>query len=84
MKGYRSALDRMKRREDQLGRTIWVEEEGHEGKPRIFYRYDGRGRLMKYTGTLFGYTITAAEYTRFGEETQIEVEKRKPRYYELR
>ncbi len=81
---YRSALDRLRRAEDHYGNTIWIEEMGKFGKPNIFYRYDSNGRLMKHTRSLYGYSRTPAEYSRFGEQTQIEVEKGKPTYHELR
>lgn len=73
MEEYRSALDRLRRGEDGYGRPIWIEEMDSDGKPNIFYRYNTSGRLMKYTRTLYGYSITPAEYARFGEQTQIEV-----------
>lgn len=69
---------------DDSGRAIWIEEKGPGGKPNVFYRYDSSGRLMKYTRKIFGYDVTPAEYTRFGEDTQIEIVKRKPTYRELR
>lgn len=84
MEEYRTALDRLRRGEDGYGRLIWIEEMGSDKKPHIFYRYNTSGRLMKYTRTLYGYRITPAEYTRFGEQTQIEAAKRKPTYHELR
>lgn len=84
MKEYRSALDRLKKGKDGYGRTIWIEGMETDGKPEIYYAYDSNGRLMKHTRDLYGYTITHAEYIRFGESTQIEVEKRRPTYDELR
>jgi hypothetical protein len=68
---YRSAFDRLKRAKDGYGRPIWVEEKGHDGKPNVFYRYDSKGRLMKYTRKIFGYSVTAAEYERFGDHVTV-------------
>lgn len=84
MEEYKSALDRLRKGEDESGDSIWIEEMGTTGKPNIFYRYDSNGRLMKYARILYGYSIMPAEYTRFGEQTQIEVEKRRRTYHELR
>ncbi len=39
---------------------------------------------VQYTRKIFGYEVTPAEYTRFGDEMQIEVVKWKPSYEELR
>jgi hypothetical protein len=72
MKEYRSALDSLKKGTDGYGSTIWIEGMGTDG------------RLMKHAGGLYGYIITPAEYSRFGESTQIEVEKRRPKYDDLR
>ena len=69
---YRSALDRLKRCEDRRGETIWVEETGTDGKPNVYYKYDSNGRLMKHTRSMYGYSVTCAEYTRFGENTRID------------
>ena len=70
-KKYRSALDRLRKSVDFAGRTIWIEEMGTDQKPNIFYRYHRNGRLMKYARDLWGYTVSPAEYTRFGEQTEI-------------
>lgn len=77
-------MDGLKRSEDRIGRTIWIEKINICGKPNIFYHYDSSGSLMKHTRTIFGYNTTPAEYTRFGEETQIAVVKRKPTCDKLR
>lgn len=68
MKEYRSALDRLRRGEDGYGRAIWIEKMGKDGKPFVFYRYETNGRLMKYTRGLYGYSVSPAEYARFGEQ----------------
>jgi len=51
--------------------TIWIEKKGYTGKPDIFHRYNSNGRLMKHTRKVFGFVIEEAEYTRFGEDIQI-------------
>jgi len=81
---YKSALDRLRMTEDAYGRVIWIEKTGHDGKPVVYYKYNSKGRLMKHTRKIFGYDVTPAEYSRFGEDTQIEVVKQKPAYGELR
>lgn len=75
MKKYRSALDRLKKGKDTYGRPIWIDDVGKDGKPNIYYRYASDGRLMQHTRTLYGYSITPAEYTRFGEQTRITIER---------
>ena len=70
MKEYRSALDRLKKVEDDRGEPRWIEEMGRDGKPNVFYRYSN-GRLKKYTRKIFGYEVTLAEYARFGEQTTV-------------
>jgi len=72
---YRSALDRMKKVEDDRGDPRWIEEMGRDGKPNVFYRYDSNGRLKKYTRKIFGYEITPAEYVRFGDQVKISEER---------
>lgn len=72
MKEYRSALDRLKKGEDGYGKPIWIEEQAHDGKPTIFYRYDPGGRLKQYTRTLYGFRVKPAEYTRFGEQVDLD------------
>ena len=57
VKKYRSALDRLRRREDKLGRTIWVEKMGRGGKPTIYYVYDSHGRLMMHKRIQYGYAV---------------------------
>jgi len=64
---YRSALDNLKRRVDRRGDTIWGEGMGTDGKPNVYYKYDSNGQLMKHTRTLYGFSVTPAEYARFGE-----------------
>ena len=70
MKEYRTALERLKRAEDGYGRRIWVEEMGHDGRPTVFYRYVG-GRLKRFRRTVWGWSVTLAEYERFGDEIEI-------------
>ena len=60
-------MERLKRRADRRGDTIWVEEMGTDGKPNVYYKYDSNGCLMKHSRTLYGYNVTPAEYVRFGE-----------------
>lgn len=69
MKDYKNAFDRLRRSEDGYGREIWVERMGKDKKPDIFYRYNSKGRLMKYSRTLYGYSVDEAEFVRFGEKT---------------
>lgn len=71
-RAYRSALDRLKVCEDAYGRTIWVEGRDVNGKPVVYYRYDSNGRLVRHERGLYGYVITPADYTRFGEACQVE------------
>lgn len=71
MKEYRSALDRLKKAEDGYRRAIWIEESGSDGRPTIFYRYVN-GRLKRYTRTVWGWSVSLAEYERFGEAAQLE------------
>jgi hypothetical protein len=70
---YRSALDRLKRAEDAYGREIWIETVGYDGRPDVYYRYDSDGRLMKHARKVFGYVVTPAEYSRFGEAVELEL-----------
>ena len=70
MKNYKSAFDRLRRSEDGYGREIWVETMGTDGKPDVFYRYNSKGRLMKFARTLYGYSVSEAEYVRFGEAVE--------------
>ena len=79
MKPYKSALDRLRRREDKLGRTIWIEKMGRGGKPTIYYVYDSHGRLMMHKRIQYGYEVEPARYERFGEQIQIEVAEHKRR-----
>ena len=66
MKPYKSALDRLRQREDKLGRTIWVEKMGRGGKPTVYYVYDSHGRLMMHKRIQYGYVVEPARYERFG------------------
>ena len=70
MNEYRSALDRLKKRVDRRGDTIWVEKMGTDGKPNVYYKYDTNGRLMRHSRITYGYDVTPAEYARFGEAVE--------------
>ena len=70
MKHYKSALDRLKPAEDGYGRAIWVEEAGADGRPMVFYRYVN-GRLKRYERTVWGWSVTAADVARFGDQINL-------------
>ena len=61
----------MKLAEDGYGRAIWIEEKGADGRPWIFYRYDSKGRLKRYSRTLWGWSVTPADIARFGDQTKL-------------
>lgn len=70
MKRYRNAFDRLKPAEDGYGRAIWIEEAAHDGRPLIFYRYVG-GRLKRFTRSVWGWSVSEAEFERFGEQVTL-------------
>ena len=63
----------LKKAEDGYGRAIWVEEVGHDGRPMVFYRYVGE-RLKRYRRTVWGWSVTLAEYERFGDQITVNSE----------
>jgi hypothetical protein len=62
------------------GRVIWIEKVGYDGRPAVYYRYDSKGRLKKHTRKIFGYMVTPAEYSRFGEAIELRIATHDPRY----
>jgi hypothetical protein len=60
----------MKKAEDGYGRAIWIEEKCRDGRPLVFYRYVN-GRLKRYTRTVWGWSVSLAEFERFGEQIRI-------------
>ena len=53
-----------------MGREVWVEKMGRDGKADVYYLYDSTGRLMRHRRGLYGYDVTPAEYERFGEDVR--------------
>lgn len=70
MKPYKTALERLRVGEDGYGRAIWIEEAAHDGRPLVFYRYVN-GRLKRYERTVWGWSVTEAEFERFGEQVTL-------------